>query len=92
MDISPIILRMHPELDPEQQRVVAHGPGPMLAIAGPGSGKTLCVELRTLNLLLTGQAGPGDIVLCNLRPGRRPRAASTFHQIGPTLRHRRTHL
>ena len=64
MDVSPIILRMHPELDPEQQRVVAHGPGPLLAIAGPGSGKTLCVELRALNLLLTGQAGPGDIVLC----------------------------
>ncbi len=64
MDISPIILRMHPELDPEQQRVVAHGPGAMLAIAGPGSGKTLCVELRALNLLLTGQSGPGDIVLC----------------------------
>ena len=64
MDISPIILRMHPELDPEQQRVVGHGPGPMLAIAGPGSGKTLCVELRALNLLLTGQGGPGGIVLC----------------------------
>ena len=76
MDISPIILRMHPELDPEQQRVVAHGPGPMLAIAGPGSGKTLCVELRTLNLLLTGQAGPGDIVLCTF--GRD--AARELHQ------------
>ena len=57
MDISPTILRMHPELDPEQRRVIAHGPGPMLVMAGPGSGKTLCVELWALNLLLTGQ-GP----------------------------------
>ena len=69
MDISPSILRMHPELDLEQQRVVAHGPGPMLAIAGPGSGKTLCLELRALNLLLTGSAGSGDIVLCTFGRG-----------------------
>ena len=36
----------------------------MLVIAGPGSGKTLCVQLRAVNLLLTGEADPGELVLC----------------------------
>ena len=64
MEITPAILRLHPGLDSRQREVIAHTDGPMLAIAGPGSGKTVCVELRALNLLLTGQAGAGDIVLC----------------------------
>ncbi len=63
MDISPTILRLHPELDADQRAVVAHTEGPLMAIAGPGSGKTLCVELRALNPLLAGQSGAGDIVL-----------------------------
>ena len=63
MDISPTILRLHPELVGVQRAVVAHTESPLLAIAGPGSGKTLCVELRALNPLLAGQSGAGDIVL-----------------------------
>src|SRR5690348_7647931 len=29
-----------PTLDPFQQQVVDHGPGPLLVLAGPGTGKT----------------------------------------------------
>ena len=64
MDIASNILRRHPELDADQRKAVGHGSGPMLVIAGPGSGKTLCAQLRAVNLLLTGEADPGDLVLC----------------------------
>ena len=64
MDIAPAILRIHPELDTQQRRVIAHANGPLLVAAGPGSGKTHCVALRAVNLLLTGQCPPGGLVLC----------------------------
>ena len=64
MDIAPAILRLHPELDPGQRQVVSHREGPMLVIAGPGAGKTRTIQLRAVNLLLTGEAAPGDLVLC----------------------------
>ena len=63
-DIAPAILRLHPGLDSRQREVIAHTNGPLLVIAGPGSGKTLCVALRAVNLLLTGQAKPGELALC----------------------------
>ncbi len=40
------------ELNVEQRKVVAHDKGPLLVIAGPGSGKTRCLTLRAMNLLL----------------------------------------
>ena len=64
MDTSPVILSLHPELDADQRAVVAHRDGPLLVIAGPGSGKTLCLQLRAVNLLLTGQCLPSGLVLC----------------------------
>ena len=33
-------------------------------IAGPGAGKTYCIVLRALNLLLQEKAKPREIVLC----------------------------
>ena len=64
MDIAPKILRLNPELDAQQREVIGHGSGPMLVIAGPGSGKTNVIQLRAVNLLLTGQAAPEELVLC----------------------------
>ena len=64
MDIAPVIQRLHPELDCQQREVIAHAGGPLLVIAGPGAGKTRCVALRAVNLLLTGQCPPGELVLC----------------------------
>ena len=53
-----------PGAGPQQRRVIAHAKGPLLVAAGPGSGKTHCVALRAVNLLLTGQCPPGGLVLC----------------------------
>ena len=64
MTISPVIKRLYPSLDPEQLAVIGHVGGPLLALAGPGSGKTMCVCLRAVNLLLTGRAEPHQLLLC----------------------------
>ena len=64
MDIAPAILRLKPEPDASQQQVIGHTEGPMLVIAGPGSGKTGSIHLRAVNLLLTDRTKPGELVLC----------------------------
>jgi DNA helicase-2/ATP-dependent DNA helicase PcrA len=51
-------------LDPAQAQAVAATEGPVLLIAGPGTGKTLTLVRRTLHLLTAGLAKPGEIVLC----------------------------
>jgi len=52
------------ELNSEQRKVVVHDRGPLLVIAGPGSGKTQCLTLRAMNLLLLGKTAPSQLVLC----------------------------
>ena len=64
MDIAPAILRLKPQPDASQQQVIGHIEGPMLVIAGPGSGKTGSIQLRAVNLLLTGRAKSSEMVLC----------------------------
>ena len=60
-DIAPSILCRHPGLDDQQRAIIAHGDGPLLVVAGPGSGKTLCIELRAVNLVLLGSISPQDL-------------------------------
>ena len=65
MSLAPAVEREYgAALNEEQRAVVGHSEGPLLVIAGPGSGKTFSLVLRTLNLLLSGKAEPGEIVLC----------------------------
>lgn len=51
-------------MDEAQQQVVGHLEGPLVVIAGPGSGKTRCLIARTLNLLVLGRTQPERILLC----------------------------
>ena len=46
-----------------QRAIVGHIDGPLLVIAGPGSGKTYSIVLRALNLLLLEKAQPRQLVL-----------------------------
>ena len=62
--VSPVIRRLHPRLDPGQRELIRRLEGPVLGIAGPGAGKTLSVALRAANILLLGQAEPGELLLC----------------------------
>ena len=63
-DVAPAILRLHPGLDDGQRELICYLDGPILGIAGPGSGKTLAVALRGVNILLLGLAKPEELVLC----------------------------
>jgi DNA helicase-2/ATP-dependent DNA helicase PcrA len=64
MAISDAILQAFPELNDDQREAIGLTEGPLLVIAGPGSGKTFVLVLRTLNLLLQGLSDPGGILLC----------------------------
>ena len=51
-------------MNEKQRAIVSHQQGPLLIIAGPGSGKTQSLTLRALNLLLCGHARPDELILC----------------------------
>lgn len=62
-NIAQPILNAFPQLNDSQKEAIAHTTGPAQVIAGPGSGKTLVLVLRALNLLISG-VEPGEIMLC----------------------------
>jgi len=64
LELHPAIKQHYPFLNEAQQEAVARTAGPLLIIAGPGSGKTLVLVVRTLNILLQDKAEPREIVLC----------------------------
>src|ERR1051326_2557499 len=66
MNIAPElkVLREGRGLNDEQRAIITHDDGPLLVIAGPGSGKTHSLILRVMNLLLLDKARPEEFVLC----------------------------
>lgn len=49
-------------LDPDQKRAVEHDGGPLLVVAGPGSGKTRVLTERVRHLVKQGKAKPEEIL------------------------------
>ena len=52
--------RESPTLTPEQERIVRYGDGPVIVIAGAGTGKTRVIVERVRCLLDTKGAGSRD--------------------------------
>ena len=51
-------------LNDKQRAIISHKQGPLLVIAGPGSGKTRSLLLLAMNLLLCNDAQPFELILC----------------------------
>lgn len=50
-------------LNPEQREVVEALDGPVMVIAGPGTGKTQIIGMRTANLILKAGVDPKNIMI-----------------------------
>ncbi len=68
LDLSPLPRAQAPVLDAEQQSVVEHREGPLLVLAGPGTGKTTTIVESVVARLAEGQA-PSEVLVLTF--GRR---------------------
>ena len=59
---DPRVERLVADLNPSQRMAVEHRGGPLLIVAGAGSGKTRVLTRRIAHLLATGDAQPGQIL------------------------------
>ncbi len=53
---------IHLGLNPAQLEAVTHGDGPLLIVAGAGTGKTTVLTKRFAHLILSGQAKPDEVL------------------------------
>lgn len=62
MNITPELIASLDRLNPEQHEAVECLDGPLLVIAGPGTGKTQLLSLRAANILAKRDAAPRNIL------------------------------
>ena len=54
---------MKQHLNDAQMQAILHQKGPMLVLAGPGSGKTLVITKRIERLITYGKVDPSNILV-----------------------------
>ena len=57
-----VFQEQYKKLNPEQKEAVDTVEGPVMVVAGPGTGKTQVLTLRVANILLKSQVNPGNIL------------------------------
>jgi len=50
------------QVNPQQDRAVKHGSGPILVVAGAGTGKTRVISERIKNLIKNREIGPKEVL------------------------------
>src|SRR5580704_17251434 len=58
---APAVVR--PRLDDEQRRVVEHSGGPLLVLAGPGTGKTTTIVEAVVDRVVRSGIDPGRVLV-----------------------------
>ncbi len=61
--IAEPLSRAFPAMNDAQRSIVSTIDGPLVVIAGPGSGKTFSLVLRAMNILMLDKAQPRDLVI-----------------------------
>ena len=84
-DVFRIIEEHFPTLNDDQKSAIKATDGPVQIIAGPGSGKTFVLVLRTLYILLTGKAEPKGIVITTFTEKAAFELRDRIHQIANQL-------
>ena len=70
-------------LNPDQLRAVTHGDGPMLVVAGAGTGKTQVITRRIAWLIATRRARPSEILGLTFTDKAADEMASRVDQLVP---------
>lgn len=74
---------MEYNLNDDQARAVRHRDGPMLVLAGPGSGKTLVITKRIEYLIRHADVNPSDILVITFTKAAANEMKERFHAIMP---------
>ena len=71
------------QMSPSQYRAVTCGDGPVLVLAGPGSGKTLVITHRVRYLLESGKAAPQQILVVTFSRAAAREMRQRFEKLMP---------
>ncbi len=68
-------------LSPEQEQAVRHTDGPMMVLAGPGSGKTFVITRRIAYMVGKGGIDPGHILVITFTKAAAMEMEERFHKL-----------
>ena len=71
------------ELNEAQKRAVSHFQGPMMVLAGPGSGKTRVITHRVCHLIQERGVAPSDILVITFTKAAAVEMKQRYQQIAP---------